>query len=170
MVKSGITRRIDELGRIVIPKEIRKNLKIHDNDEIDIIFNNDTIILSKHELEDDDVIIHHLLTIINKYLNKSVLYTSRDKIINYVLLNKEKIDNNELNSDIMNIIEKRKVVTNIDYNISLFNNKKINYIICPLVINGDLLGSLILYSQDIIVDKDKNILLFAKMFLEKYLE
>ena len=32
MKSTGITRRIDDLGRIVIPKEIRKNLKIKEND------------------------------------------------------------------------------------------------------------------------------------------
>ena len=32
--QTGVTRRIDELGRIVIPKEIRKNLKIRNNDEL----------------------------------------------------------------------------------------------------------------------------------------
>ena len=36
MQKKGISRRIDELGRIVIPKEIRRNLKIRESDELDI--------------------------------------------------------------------------------------------------------------------------------------
>ena len=36
MEKSGMTRRIDELGRLVIPKEIRRNLKIKDNDQLEI--------------------------------------------------------------------------------------------------------------------------------------
>ena len=36
MENIGITRRIDELGRIVIPKEIRKNLKIKSSDELEI--------------------------------------------------------------------------------------------------------------------------------------
>ena len=83
MEASGIVRRIDELGRIVIPKEIRKNLKIKDNDQIEISIENEKIILSKYELLKKDNIIHELLLCIKKVLNKSVLFTSREKIIDY---------------------------------------------------------------------------------------
>ena len=47
MKSTGITRRIDDLGRIVIPKEIRKNLKIKENEVLEIFINNDEIILKK---------------------------------------------------------------------------------------------------------------------------
>ena len=48
MKSTGITRRIDDLGRIVIPKEIRKNLKIKENEVLEIFINNDEIILKKY--------------------------------------------------------------------------------------------------------------------------
>ncbi len=44
-----MNRHIDELGRIVIPKEIRKVLKINPDDLINIIVENNKIILSKKE-------------------------------------------------------------------------------------------------------------------------
>lgn len=44
---SGISRPIDELGRIVIPKEIRTALEISPKDEIEIYIENDRIILKK---------------------------------------------------------------------------------------------------------------------------
>ena len=47
MVKTGMTRRIDELGRLVIPKEIRNNLKIKDNDQVEINVIYNKIILNK---------------------------------------------------------------------------------------------------------------------------
>lgn len=47
MKKSGISRRIDELGRITIPKEMRRNLNINDGDMIDISSDGDGIVLSK---------------------------------------------------------------------------------------------------------------------------
>ena len=43
---SGIVRRIDDLGRIVIPKEIRRSLKIKDGDFLDIDVENDKILLN----------------------------------------------------------------------------------------------------------------------------
>ena len=170
MMKSGITRRIDELGRIVIPKEIRKNLKIRDSDELDINIEGNTIILNKHELVEDHKIIKDFLYTINKYLKKNILFTSREKIINYSLSNNENIKNLELNNNVSNIIENRKTITNLDKKIGLFNKENLSYIISPIVINGDLYGSLILYSEEEITSLDKIIIEFGKMFLENYLE
>ncbi len=49
MKSSGMGRPIDELGRIVIPKEIRKSLNIADKDLMEIYTEGDKIILKKHE-------------------------------------------------------------------------------------------------------------------------
>ena len=43
IVSTGIIRRIDELGRIVIPKEIRKNLRIKNGDNLEILVDGDNI-------------------------------------------------------------------------------------------------------------------------------
>ena len=47
MKSTGIIRRIDSLGRIVIPKEIRKSLKIFENDMLEISLDNNVIKLQK---------------------------------------------------------------------------------------------------------------------------
>lgn len=49
MKNKGIIRRIDELGRIVIPIEIRKRLNIYEKDAIEIFVKNNSIILKKYE-------------------------------------------------------------------------------------------------------------------------
>ena len=50
IVKStGVVRRVDELGRIVIPIEIRKTLGINIKDPVEISMQSNTIILKKHE-------------------------------------------------------------------------------------------------------------------------
>ena len=46
---TGIVRKIDELGRIVIPKEIRNVLSIHSNDDLEIFIDNMKIVLKKYE-------------------------------------------------------------------------------------------------------------------------
>ena len=170
MEKSGITRRIDELGRIVIPKEIRKNLKIHDYDELDIFLDDESIILNKHEISGNDKVINMFLNIVNKYLDKNILFTSKDKIVSYSINKKDKIDTLELNYDIINIIKRREKTEKCGNDIFLFENVKYNFIVNPLIINGDILGSLILYSERNINDKDRNVLDFSKMFFENYLE
>lgn len=49
MKSLGIIRKLDELGRIVIPMEIRKSLNIKEKDPIEISVNNNCIILEKKE-------------------------------------------------------------------------------------------------------------------------
>lgn len=48
MKSTGIVRRIDDLGRVCIPKEIRKRLKINDLDPVEIFMNGDQVILKKY--------------------------------------------------------------------------------------------------------------------------
>lgn len=48
MVKTGVVRRIDDLGRIVIPKEIRKSLGVHEGDPFEIMLDGKRIVLEKY--------------------------------------------------------------------------------------------------------------------------
>ena len=49
MKSTGIVRKVDELGRIVLPIEIRRTLDIAERDEIEIFMEGDRIILQKFE-------------------------------------------------------------------------------------------------------------------------
>ena len=44
-MNTGIVRKIDELGRIVIPKEIRKNLNIRNGEDVQIFIQDNSIVL-----------------------------------------------------------------------------------------------------------------------------
>jgi stage V sporulation protein T len=48
---TGVVRRIDDLGRIVIPKEIRNSLMIHEGDPLEIFTTEDGELLLKHYFE-----------------------------------------------------------------------------------------------------------------------
>ncbi|MBI9013826.1 MAG: AbrB/MazE/SpoVT family DNA-binding domain-containing protein [Clostridiales bacterium] len=49
MKSTGIVRKVDELGRVVIPKELRKTLMIEEKDALEIFTEGDKIILRKYE-------------------------------------------------------------------------------------------------------------------------
>jgi looped-hinge helix DNA binding domain, AbrB family len=49
MKSTGIVRRVDELGRIVLPKELRGTLGIEERTPLEIYTEDDSIILKKHE-------------------------------------------------------------------------------------------------------------------------
>ena len=48
MKSTGIVRHIDELGRIVVPKEMRDKMNIDKNDPVEIFVDGDKIILTKY--------------------------------------------------------------------------------------------------------------------------
>lgn len=48
MKKTGMTRPVDELGRVVIPKEIRDSLQIEVKDRLEILLDGDAIVLKKY--------------------------------------------------------------------------------------------------------------------------
>ena len=49
MKSTGIVRRVDELGRVVIPKEIRNTFDISEKDALEIFVDGSSIILKKYE-------------------------------------------------------------------------------------------------------------------------
>ena len=57
MKSTGIVRRVDVLGRIVIPKELRRMLKINEGDPMEIFVEREEIVLKKYSplLNSDDL-------------------------------------------------------------------------------------------------------------------
>ena len=49
MKSTGIVRKIDELGRLVLPIELRRTLEISDGDSLEIFVEDNTIILKKYQ-------------------------------------------------------------------------------------------------------------------------
>ena len=49
MRNTGIIRKMDGLGRIVLPIELRRTLDISDKDELEILLSDDCIVLRKYE-------------------------------------------------------------------------------------------------------------------------
>lgn len=76
MKSTGIFRRIDTLGRFVLPKELRKSLDINQYDYLQIFLEGDTIILKKSQLScvlcgnTDDLVDYHDKKICRNCLNE----------------------------------------------------------------------------------------------------
>ena len=76
MKATGVIRRIDELGRIVIPKEIRKNLRIKEGENLEIFVDkNEQIILKKYSLMKNlDSFVENLADSLNSLLKKNIFF------------------------------------------------------------------------------------------------
>ena len=83
MKSTGMTRRIDGLGRIVIPKEIRNNLNIKTTDLIEIFIDNEDIILKRNSsLKKTNDFLKRIIKIFSKNYNLDIFLTDRNKVIN----------------------------------------------------------------------------------------
>ena len=75
MKATGIIRRLDDLGRLVIPKEIRKQYRLKEGDSIEFYIENDKIILQKYELLDKHMEeIRDMCETLQNVLNKKVFF------------------------------------------------------------------------------------------------
>lgn len=52
MKSTGIVRKVDELGRVVLPIELRRNLNINEKDALEIFVDDERVILKKYEPAD----------------------------------------------------------------------------------------------------------------------
>lgn len=161
MKKTGITRRIDELGRIVIPKEIRKNLHIKCGEFMDIyIDENDVISLKKHSfIDENNRFLSNFVNFLSKKISCNVFLTDQNKVL---YSNKEELNNIDLNKYIDLNQNKTKLKLTDNYEI---NNEYDIYSLRP---NGDLIGYLIIeYTQNKCED---DLIKFSTAFLEKHFE
>ena len=92
-------RKIDELGRIVIPKEVRNKLKIQDNESILISLNDNKINISKYSyLNNYNEFINELCNLITEIYKIELQISDRDKVI---YSNLTHISINEYHEDII---------------------------------------------------------------------
>ena len=85
MKETGVTRKLDELGRIVIPKEIRTNFRIEEGDFIEFYLNDNEIVIKKPSpLKGLDDEIYKLFQIYNlKFYNSIAIIDNNSIILGY---------------------------------------------------------------------------------------
>ena len=70
MKATGIVRRLDDLGRIVIPKEIRRNIGLREGDAMEIFLEDNRICLEKYGISEEDLAIrcHRYISSMGDYI------------------------------------------------------------------------------------------------------
>lgn len=172
MKATGIIRRIDNLGRIVIPKEIRKNLRLKNGENMEIFINeNENIILRKYsQIDKLKEFAKDIVDSISSITKNNVLITNTDVFIAASNKKKEYI-NKEISNQIIEMINKRKEI-NQDININLTEDKieQTNFSFYPIIVNGDAVGSIIILSDNEITNENTLLLKIISTFLAKHIE
>ena len=174
MKNTGVVRRIDDLGRIVIPKEIRKTLRIKDGESLEIFLNSDNIVLKKYSpLEGIQNFYKTYADSISSELGTNVLIVDRDKIVAASGDFKRKYLNKNISTTIDLMIQNRVVASykskvKIDIISEYFVDA--SYVVAPIITNGDAVGAVIIMSSDNIDDFIIKTGVIAAKFLGKYIE
>ena len=147
MKQTGVTRKIDELGRIVIPKEIRKNLGIRDGEALEIFTSEDSIILKKYfEVRKYEDLSNKLCELIKNIYNIDLVITDREKVI--TSSNKDIVENTRLNNKFLELIDNREMFISRDLSTINFGVDISGYFtVIPIIASSDSLGLVILISE-----------------------
>ena len=107
-MSTGIVRRIDELGRIVIPKEIRKSLRIKNGDNLEILVEGDNVTLRKYsQIENATDMAQIYAESFYQVLKYNVIVTDTDKIVAVAGNLKKKYLNMGISETVERMIERR---------------------------------------------------------------
>ena len=153
MKATGVVRRIDELGRIVIPKEIRRTLKIKEGTPLEIYSGESgELLLKKYSpiVELGELATEVSESIFNQ-TNQNVLVTNMESVVASSGIGKSAYINLSIDSHIERLINSRKtqIVSMQDENTRLFsNNLNIKtYVLSPIMSGGDVYGSIIIFDE-----------------------
>ena len=175
MKATGIVRRIDELGRIVIPKEIRRVLRIREGDPIEIFTDGDGVVLKKYarirELGDYADVYCQALT---GALGFSAAVTDTETVLFASGSMKKQLLKSRLSEPVIERMRSRQTVLAPE-GFSLLEGEApvLRIAAVPITSAGDVLGSVLIATDDArlkLSETELSILKTAALYLGKQLE
>lgn len=158
MKATGIVRRIDDLGRVVIPKEIRRTLRLRDGDPMEIYTDREgTVILKKYSpIGDMTEFAEEFAESACSVLGSTTVITDTDQVI-AVSGNSSARDLKEkrISKELSGLLEQKNSVLITDsgqaYHITdddRHTGSYLSQIVVPIISQGDMIGSVILLSAE----------------------
>ena len=156
MKATGIVRRMDELGRIVIPKEIRRNLKIRQGDALEIYIERDALILKKYApVQNALAMIEASLIALSESFNCTALFVDRDGVVSAQTAGNPADMNQEISAACRNVLESRKCLllnqSDSQQMLPLFQQDGLTYraqLIVPVIADSEVVGGILMFSMD----------------------
>lgn len=180
MKATGIVRRIDDLGRVVVPKEIRRTLKIREGDPIEIFTEKDgEIILRKYsqigEMSEYAKQYADTLAHISGHI---VIITDKNSIVAVSGAGKKDTIGKPITKELYVIIEKRNLyITGKGEKrpVKIWNEMDVfsGQVIAPIISEGDIMGAVVIIGKDengIMGDAEHKLAASAATLLGKQME
>ena len=183
MKATGIVRRIDDLGRVVIPKEIRRTLRIKEGDPLEIFTDREgEVIFKKYspigELQN---FASEYADALQKSSSKSIFICDRDEIIAVSGASKKEYLDRRISKGLEEIVESRSFYLRESgkETIAVINDGGSHYVNCamPILSEGDVVGCVVSGIQfdtpeanKISTEAESKLIQTAGMFLGRQME
>ena len=179
MKATGIVRRIDDLGRVVIPKEIRRTMRIREGDPLEIYTSRDgEVIFKKYSLlggvED---FAGQLCESVSKSTGAVCAVTDRDNVVAVAGGGRKELLGKHISPELEEQMESRKVYqfdpAQPPMPVSDATEKFQTLLAAPILSEGDLLGAVVFVGQDPAIpvsDTEYKLAQTIAAFLGKHME
>jgi len=154
MKATGIVRRIDDLGRVVIPKEIRRTMRIREGDPLEIYTDNDGEVIFKKYSPIGELSPYsaQYAEVICKNAGFPALICDRDHIVAAAGVPKKEYLGRRVSHDLEELMENRRSFTLRPGDISEFfpvEGLERRAVVCfPVIAAGDINGAVLLLEND----------------------
>jgi len=177
MKATGIVRRIDDLGRVVIPKEIRRTMRIREGDPLEIYTDREgEVILKKYSpINDLGEFAKEYVESLYETIGTPALISDSDEIIAVDGVSKKDYVNKRLSQFSEDFMKQRSVVLeknedSIELVPGQFEQVK-SYCVAPIISNGDTIGAVYLISKvHFLTEVEQKAAETAANFLAKQME
>jgi len=155
MKATGIVRRIDDLGRVVIPKEIRRTMRIREGEPLEIYTDRDGEVIFKKYSPIGELghVAMQYAEALNKTINQSIAITDRDAVIASAGNNKKELQDKRISPELERIMDSRQTYTYKSGAIHPMtiiedNQNTIASVCVPIIAEGDVIGSVCILASD----------------------
>ena len=180
---TGVVRRIDDLGRVVIPKEIRKTLHIKEGAPLEIFTDKEgEIILKKYSpIGELSEFASGYAETLSKTTGHIACITDKDTVIAVSGGSKKEYLEQNLSEELEQLMEDKEIYTSSENNnvalpITKNDNKDKIYnsqVVYPIISDGDVIGSVVLLAKENttkMTDVEKKVAQSAASFLGSQME
>ena len=151
MKATGIVRRIDDLGRVVIPKEIRRTMRIREGDPLEIYTDrNGEVIFKKYSpMGDLNTFVSQLCDSVSKTIGTSCVICDRDSVIAVSGTAKKDVYERSISTELERAMEQRQIIRPTDTPVSLTDDDRYRIsIAAPVITGGDVSGCVALLRDE----------------------
>jgi AbrB family transcriptional regulator (stage V sporulation protein T) len=149
---TGIVRRIDDLGRVVVPKEIRRTLRIREGDPLEIFTDREgSVILKKYSpIADLGEFAQEYADSLYEATRHIVLIADQDEVVAVAGASKKSFYERRITEHVEEVMRNRKpfLSNNANENPPIEDLELSSQVIAPIIVEGDIAGAVIMLSQE----------------------